>query len=356
MIGFTQRMFAGSLPAIALMARVGSAASQEAAKAPKLFESDQVLEFRVATDLKALMDDRDSLKATGHPGTLSYVDAGGQHVSVDVELKTRGHWRRQKKNCDFAPIKIDFPKAKEQPAGSVFANQGDLKLVTHCRTRDAAFEQYVLREYLVYRVYNLLTPASFRARLARATYVDLAGKQDSVTRYAFVLEDEEHLADRIHATLVESKGARFEDLDPESTALMSAFEYLIGGTDWSLIALHNVVLTQNKETGTVVPVPYDFDWTGIVQTKYSFPDYRLPIKTVRERIYRGICRTPEQWQPVVQHFRDQKESIYAVYTSLPALDPKYVKDTRQYLDDFYETIERPGSLKVDLINTCRQAG
>src|SRR5689334_4016002 len=107
-----------------------------------LFDSEQVLEIRISTDLKALMDDRDSLKATDHPGTLSYADASGQRLSLDVQLKTRGHWRRQKKNCDFAPIKVDFPKAKDQPAGSVFAGQGDMKLITHCRTRDNTFEQY----------------------------------------------------------------------------------------------------------------------------------------------------------------------------------------------------------------------
>ena len=166
-----------------------------------LFDSDGILEFRLATDLKALMDDRDSLKAGYHPGTLSYVDAAGQRTSIEVQLKTRGHWRRQKKNCDFAPLKVDFPKAKDQPAGSPFAGEGDLKLVTHCRTRDASFEQYVMREFMVYRLYNMITPVSFRARLARVTYVDLAGKQDSITRYAFFLEDDKRLADSVEAVL-----------------------------------------------------------------------------------------------------------------------------------------------------------
>src|SRR5262245_22109262 len=176
-------MLVVSVPAPALGVQ-----GQEAAKAANVFENDQLLDLRIATDLKTLMDDRDSLKAVSHPGTLSYVDGSGQRVSMDVELKTRGHWRRQKKNCDFAPIKVDFPKATLQPAGSIFAGEGDLKLVTHCRSKDAVFEQYVLREYLVYRLYNLLTPVSFRARLVRTTYVDRAGKQDSVTRYAFLLE------------------------------------------------------------------------------------------------------------------------------------------------------------------------
>jgi hypothetical protein len=136
---------------------------------------------------------------------------------------------------------------------------------------------------------------------------------------------------------------------------MSAFQYLIGGTDWSLVALHNIVLVQSKENGIVTPVPYDFDWSGIVSTKYSFPDYRLPIKSVRERIYRGICRKPEEWDAVLQAFRDKKSSVYSVYDSFPALDARYTRDTRDYLDGFYEVIDRPGSVKLELINTCREA-
>src|SRR6185436_20423697 len=150
-IAMSTRALIAGLPSILVFTRLalGQAPSEPAKSGAGLFDSDQILEIRVTTDLKTLMDDRDSLKATDHPGTLSYVDASGQKLSLDVQLKTRGHWRRQKKNCDFAPIKVDFPKAKDQPAGSVFAGQGDMKLITHCRTKDNTFEQYVLREYLV---------------------------------------------------------------------------------------------------------------------------------------------------------------------------------------------------------------
>jgi hypothetical protein len=163
------------------------------------------------------------------------------------------------------------------------------------------------------------------------------------------------VADRLNATVVETKGAHFEDLDPETTTIMSAFEYLIGNTDWSLVALHNIVLAQHRESGAVLPIPYDFDWTGMVNTKYSFPDYRLPIKSTRERIYRGICRTPEQWQPILQRFQERKEALYAVYDSLPPLDPKYTKETREYLDAFFQTIAKPGSVRNELITPCKDA-
>src|SRR5579872_4984047 len=125
---------------LALSGWVAGPAAAQTPSGARLFDSDEILQFRLVADLKSLMEDRDSLKAQYHPGTLSYLDASGHPVSMEVQLRTRGHWRRQKKNCDFAPIKVDLPRSKAQPEGSIFAHEGDLKLITHCRSKDAVFE------------------------------------------------------------------------------------------------------------------------------------------------------------------------------------------------------------------------
>jgi len=315
-----------------------------------LFDSNEVLEVRIATDLKRLMAERDSLQLETFPGTISYVAADGRPVPVQVGLKLRGHWRRQKGNCNFAPIKVDFPKGAR--SGTIFEGQGDLKLVVHCR-KGELFQQYVLREYLVYRLYNTLTPVSHRARLARAWYVDTSGKSDSLVGYAFFLENDRKAADRNGARLLTATGATWEHVDSDQGALVSAFEYLIGGSDWSLPGLHNIILFQHQETGAVLPVAYDFDWTGIVNTSYSRPDYRLPIRSVRERLYRGICRTPEEWAPVLARFQSAREAIYALYDSVPGLDPRYIGETRKYLDRFFEVIGDPRRMKREMIDPCR---
>jgi len=322
-----------------------------AQKKDELFSSEKPLELKISTDLKALMGERDSLKLVPHAATITYTDANGQNVAVEAELSLRGHWRRQKANCDFAPIKVAFPKGKRE--GTIFAGQGDLKLVTHCRSKDKEFEQYVLREYLVYKVYNIVTPVTLRARLVRASYQDTGPKADTLTRWAFFIENEKKAAERLKSKELELKGATWADVDAEQATLMSAFAYMIGGTDWALVALHNVLLYQDSTSGAVRPTIYDFDWTGLVNTKYSFPDYRLPIKSVRERIYRGICRKPEEWAPTVALFQEKKAAIYAVYDSLPDLDPKYVKDTKQYLDEFFKLLSDPRRMKAEMIDSCR---
>jgi len=338
-----------SLPATLACLSVPDRAGAQGSE--RLFDSKRVLELRIATDLRALMHERDSMKLQPHTGTLTYVAANGERVSMEAALKLRGHWRRQKRNCDFAPIKVDFPKGAR--SGTIFDDQGDLKLVTHCRSKSAEFDQYVLREYVVYQLANLLTPVSLRARLVRVTYVDTVGKQDSLTRNGFFIENEKRAAARNNAEVLKIKGAMWDNVDPARGALVSAFEYMIGGSDWSLVALHNIVLFQDKETGAVWPMAYDFDWTGIVWTSYSFPDHRLPIKSVRERLYRGMCRTPEQWAPILSTFQEKKPELYAVYDSLPELDPKYVKHTREYLAAFFEVIGNPRKMKREMIDTCR---
>lgn len=318
----------------------------------KLFDSKNVLELRIATNFTALMRERDSTKLVEQPASLSYVASDGHRVTTNALVRLRGHWRRQRRNCDFAPISVDFPEGARK--GTIFADQGRLKLVTHCKSRDADYEQYVLREYLVYPLAQLLTPIYLRARLVRATYVDSGGGgSDSLTKNAFFIENERRAAERFNAEVVDAAGAAWDAVGPDETSTVSLFEYMIGGTDWALTVLHNVVLYQDKKTQAVWPMAYDFDWTGIVNTKYSFPDARLGTRSIQDRRYRGICRSESEWAPIVSTFQAKKAAIYAVYDSLPQLDPKYIRDTKKYLDEFFEVLDDPRQFRREIVNQCQ---
>ena len=162
------------------------------------------------------------------------------------------------------------------------------------------------------------------------------------------------LAERNGGGILETQRARFADLDFDQVGLVSAFEYLIGGTDWSVYGLHNIRLVKSNQGGEIFPVPYDFDWTGIVWTRYSFPDSRLRIQTVRQRLYRGQCRTPEQWASVLARFNEQKDAIYALYHDKVGqlLKPDITSETTRYIDDFYKTINNPRDAKSRLMEAC----
>ena len=53
-------------------------------------------------------------------------------------------------------------------------------------------------------------------------------------------------------------------------------------------------------------------------------------------------------------FQAAREALYAVYDSVPGLDPEYIRDTRRYLDRFFEVIGNPARLRREMIDPCRE--
>src|SRR2546422_4608132 len=133
-----------------------------------------------------------------------------------------------------------------------------------------SYKNYLLEEYLIYRAYNLLTERSFRVRLARVTYADAKDKHQPEMRHAFFVEDDDRMARRNNAKVLAQKGVTQDELDYDQTGLAMVFQYMIGNTDFAVTALHNIVLIQDS-VGVVYPVPYDFDWSGVISTPYAFP-------------------------------------------------------------------------------------
>src|SRR5437773_657551 len=199
--------------------------------------------------------------------------------------------------------------------------------------------------------YNLLTERSLRVRLTRMTYVDSTGKEEPLTRHGFLLEDDRELAARNRAVLVQQKGLLQEDIDHETMGLVAVFQYMIGNTDWSVWGLHNIKLLEDS-AGVMRPVPYDFDWSGVIAPPYARPDARLPIESVRQRLFRGACRSPEEFAAQFDKFQAKKDAIYALYRNEPALSPKRAEQSLRYYDDFYKTIGNPGRIKYEFLRAC----
>jgi hypothetical protein len=313
-----------------------------------LFASHEPLVLTIKADFKALNKDRTENSASLFPATISV--GAGTADPIPANLSSRGHFRLRQGSCSWVPIRVHFKK--KEAAGTVFDGQSSLKLVTHCRDNDD-FEQHVLSEYLPYRIYALVSPIAFRARLAKIAYVDAAGKV-LTTRYGMFIEDDSDVARRAEARSVELPRTLFKDLDPETLTTMALFEYVIGNTDVSIVKLHNVKLMVTEQR-TIYPVPYDFDFSGLVDTLYAHPDPKLGIETVRERLYRGPCRSDAEMAPIVEKFRAKKAEVLALYDSLPDLDAGYRKRAKSYLEDFYSSIER-NQLKRSIAEGCLRGG
>ena len=315
-----------------------------------LFQSADPLPFTLRADFKQVNKDRDRTRRQKFPGVLTVVAADGQPRSIPVTLRTRGKFRLNPRSCAFVPLHVEFPK--EGLKGTPFRGQENLKLVTHCQN-EGVHEQYLLREYLAYRVLNVLTPRSFRARLAQASYVDSVSGKTVVTRPALLLESEKDVARRLEGRMSEVKARLFRHLDAESLALMMMFEYMIGNTDFSIHTLHNVRVVKDA-AGVLYPVPYDFDHSGLVNAHYAIPSPRLRIASVVERLYRGPCRSAPEVEAVLVRFRAAEKAVMDLFDAVPGLDKTHRRQAKRYLEEFYSTAGRPGSVKTLFVEGCRK--
>jgi hypothetical protein len=319
------------------------------AEARPLFQSVAPLEFTLSANFSTINKDHNPESTRRYPGVLTVAGPDGAPQTIPVTLSARGHFRRMARNCGWVPLRIELPR--DGIAGTVFDGQTTLKLGTGCEAQNA-FEQYTLREYLTYPLFNLVTPLSFRARLARATYVEESSQKKITTRYALFIEHENDVARRNEGRIVELPRVEFKSLDAETLTRMMLFEYMIGNTDFSIWALHNVRLVQTPAR-TLLPVPYDFDLSGCVHAPYANPDRRLGLKSVLDRLYRGPCRTTEELDAAAAPFRAKRAETMALLDSIRDLDATDRRDAKEYLEAFFRAIERPASIKRQFVDGCK---
>jgi len=319
------------------------------AQNPLLFDNDELLELTLSFDRKALMKDRD-VESEYHDAIITYQQ-GGEEVQIPLRIKTRGHFRKKSTNCKFPPIRLNFAK-KDTPENSIFYGQDKTKLVTPCRD-----DEYVVCEYLVYKLYNLLTPKSFKARLVRVTYFDNIKEKTEGPYFGIILEEEEQMAKRNGMISIERLHIKPKYTRRHEFLQMAVFQYMIGNTDWSVQYLQNIKLITEDTTQLPYTVPYDFDHAGIVKAPYANPAPELLLSSTRERRYRGFCmKDMVPFQEIFKLFNEKKDEFYAVYTENPYLSESYVKRTLKFLDEFYETINDPEEAEVDFTYPCDPNG
>ena len=342
-------------PAVAAVAAVGLVAGQAAGQAsalgerqvPALFFSHDLIEFTIETDYGRLRGDR-TQDSEYRPAIMRMTDDEGVARTIEIRVKTRGNFRLT--NCRFPPMRVNFPRSRL--GGTVFDGQNGIKLVSHCRDRDDD-EQNILEEYLVYRTFNLLTDVSFRVRLARVTYADGADDDDPVIRYAFFIEEAEAMAERLGMLYFEVERTGARSFGAEGAVRFSVFQYMVGNTDWAMTGFHNTVFVQNAER-VYIPIPYDFDQTGFVSTRYATPYPGLGIRNVRQRIYRGFCRDNFDFSKIYAQFVEIRRDLEVLYTNQEGLEEGNRRDAVEFIDDFYEDIESPQRARNRLEEDCRE--
>jgi hypothetical protein len=323
-----------------------------AADTPKpLFASDDVISLTISGPLSGISRD---LAAKPVPGMLKVQ--GSAPEALPIVLSTRGITRRRKDICSFPPLRVEFT---EKPgANSLFKGQKRLKLVTHCQVSDR-YQQYLLLEYTAYKLYRALTPQSFNVRLAKIDYVSEEGRP-IVTRFGYFVEDIDDVARR--NGLERLRGVNritASQLDPAAAARFAVFQNLISNLDWAMTAApagadccHNSRLIGAKGATTdLITVPYDFDYSGLVDAPYAVPPDGINVANVRVRRYRGFCRHNEQAQAFAADLLTRRASILAILGQTPQLDDSPREKAARYLGDFFDLIGTPEKVS-EMMKTC----
>jgi len=309
------------------------------------FRKKEIAEMTLELDFKAYWKKR---KTNDHlPAKLFTVHPDGTEENWDIEVRPRGRLRRQV--CDLPMMRLRFSEDELSERG--LKKRRTLKMVNVCR-KQISSEQQLLKEYLAYVMYNKITKNSLRVHLVKVKYIDSKDGEVRDEGYAFFIEHPKDLADRRDLEIVELNRVRTLSFDSDECEIFSFFQYMIGNTDWFYFNTHNLEMFRNPKTGNTVPVPYDFDYSGLVNTSYSIPDSRLNLRHVTERYYQGNCRTKEETQKTVERFKKRKEKVMASLDEVPSLDKKNRKFAFKYLERFFKVIEKDKCLKREILKHC----
>jgi hypothetical protein len=300
----------------------------------------------------------DRERETRDSWTPSYhlIDVPARETPRFVTLPTRGDRHEVMFLDDLIRYNLDqvFP---DHEVGTVFEGQDKLKLVTPCNDGNDNYQNYVFDEFMAYRVLNALTPYSFRVRLVEITYEDVNDEYDTRTKYGFLIEDEEVMAERSRATFQDIAQFHPSSTSGDYSVLVAMFNYMIANTDWSPVYFHNVKLIRSEDA-RFLTVPYDFDMTGTVNPRYAIVDESLPIRSIRRRLFRGFCRDELTHDAAVQRFRETRDEVTALFNDFAALgfeqfDEDDAEDALDYFEDFYKVVDDPDEFEDEILDDCR---
>jgi hypothetical protein len=311
----------------------------------ELFNSDELLRISLRFDITQYKRKRsDSIYLDA---ILTYHTSNKDSVNKAIKVKSRGNFRRG--YCDFPPILLNF-KQKDSIKGE-FYKINKLKMVTQCKPGN---EDILLKEYLIYKLYSVITENSFKVRLLRVNYINTFKNRKPVSEYAFVIEPVNQLAKRLNSVEVTTKVTQ-KFIKPEMMDRMAIFNYMIGNTDWSVPAQHNILILSQASSARPdlgIIIPFDFDFSGLVNSGYAEPFEGLKIKSVLERQYLGICRSEEVYIKSLREFYELKDEFYKVINEFPYLKDKSKKWMISYLDGFYEGFDKRNTLAKKMLNDC----
>jgi len=314
-------------------------------KVDSLFQSEEIIRIELRADFSAIQEDR-AEDPDYHEGELVYFMEDGGAVRLTVKIQPRGNFRLNPTNCRFPPLLVNFKKQKVK--NTLFDNQNKLKLVTPCQ-----LEEDVLEEYLIYKMYNLVTDISHRVRLAMILYYDTGRDKKLFEKYSFFIEDEDHVAERNDGFEKDKFITPFE-IKPDNIKKLGVFQYIIGNKDWYITSRHNIVIIQpNDTTQAPYAMPYDFDFSSIINADYTKPKGIPDEMLEKRRIYKGLCYSTEEFNEIFDFYRELRPQFESLFLNMDGISKFSRKQAVRYIGDFYDVTEDNVRFTKEFLESCK---
>lgn len=313
-----------------------------------LFREQKVLDTKLKVSIKDIK--KKTNDSTYLPSAFYIKNESGQWDSVKVGVRARGIFRR--KNCYFAPIRMKASKSDVK--GTLLEGNRSLKLVMPCMNSDNK-NTLVLKEFICYKMFEVISPYYFSTRLLNIEFTESDGKKNKNFQLTgFLIEDDDVVAKRHHAKVMENLNLHPLGLNDTSALQHDFFQLMVANTDWSTTFLHNAKVIF-QEPRKYIPLAYDFDMSGFVNPPYAEVSPDLGITSVRDRLYRGFCRK----EPVVQEVRRQfiaaePKIMAAVAPYEKDFSPREFTDMKKYLGEFFSILKDDSKFKTYVLEGCRK--
>lgn len=301
-----------------------------------LFKDEKLLKIHlIYSKENMLVNTNDS---TYLKSELSYEKEDGILVSIETEIRARGNYR--KSNCYYLPLRLKIHK--EDSHGTIFQEDRKLKVVLPCLNSSRSNDD-VLKEFLAYKIYQLISPYHFDTKLLSVQLTEeKKGKKIDHDLIGIFIQDDKKTASINHGNLIK-RHIHPNNQDPMSSARNAMFQFMIGNTDYSITYQHNEKLFYIDDK--IVPIPYDFDMSGLVNASYAvvsaINNKTLPITKVTDRLYRGFDRDDEIIEQIRNEFLFYENDIYTLMDQYKNYFkyPKEFTECKSYVESFYKILK-----------------
>ena len=316
----------------------------------ELFNIENPLQLTLKLDLKTFRKTKH--KGPYLPAEMTCDVNENFQVTHPVRIKARGIWRKD--HCTLPPFWLNIRYSGIEADSLRDLDVNRMKMVIRCRP-SAPFEHYILREYLIYKIYNIITPYSYRARLVKLKFIDTSKDDETWEDWAFLIEPSDLMTTRLNAVMIKNDKLSIRSMNPEVMNLVALFQYMIGNQDFSVTGRHNIKIIAAKPPGPsgVLPITYDFDYTGLVDAHYATPQENLGITSVKERIYLGACRPDEDQMVAIKKIASCKDQIIDYIKGFEYLNEEERNEIVTYLEAYFLETEDERFISRHITPTCR---